>query len=271
MRRRRRKVVGLLPRLGRAAGRGAVSLFKHPQPVIALAGMVIGGVWLWRAAVHSDAFRVTAVILPADSSLKAPSDLIGQNLWAVDVRVLAAELHRQQPALKRVRVIRVLPNTLKIELAERVPVAQLRTVRAKNVGEWHAVDGEGYVFGEASPMPQERLVMLRGLESPHDARAALTPGRLSTHPRLVTALQVAERLRQAPALAGHQLTTIDVGDPEQLTFLIDEDVEIRCGGAAELPQQLERLRTALQLVTRQKLMVRYIDVRFADPVIGPRT
>ena len=271
MPKRRRKVVGLLPRLGRALGRGIKQLVLHPQSVIAVAVAIACGVWLWQAAIQSDAFRVSAVLLPAGSSLKVPPDVMGQNLWRVDVQALANALHEQQPALKRVRVIRALPNTLQVELAERRPIAQLRAVRSKSPAEWHAVDGEGYVFTEGRSAPWETLIVIQGVESPRDAGAKLETGRLNTHPRLVKALRLAERLRQAPALAGHHLTTIDVGDPHQLTFLIDEDVEIRCGGEDELHQQLERLRSALQLVSRKKLMVRYIDVRFTDPVIGPRT
>ena len=271
MRRRRRTVVGLIPRLWKTAGRVVKRFLAHPQPVMAFVAVVGCGVWLWQAAIQSDAFRVTAIVLPADSALKVPSDFIGQNLWTVDVQALAEALHRQQPALKRVRVIRVLPNTLQVECAERIPVAQLRAARSKSPGEWHAVDGDGYLFAEGRPMPWEKLVAIQGVENPRDAHPALKLGQLNTHPRLVAALRLAERLRRASALTGHQVTTIDVGDSNQLTFVIDEDVEIRCGGEDELNQQLERLRSALQLVARQQLLVRYIDVRFADPVIGPRT
>lgn len=268
---RRRKIVGVIPRLGVVIGRGASALLAHPQPLIVMVATLACAVGLWQAAIRSEAFRVTAVALPPESVLKVPPDVIGQNLWTVNVRALAQALHEQQPALKRVRVIRVLPNTVQVDITERTPVAQLRVGRATSTGEWHMVDGEGYVFAQSSPTLQERLVVFEGVESPREGRTSLKPGAMNTHPRLLTALRVAERLRGASALIGHRLSAIDVGDPNQLTFLIDEDVEIRCGGEDELEPQLERLRSALRLVSRQQVGVRYIDVRFTDPVIGPRT
>lgn len=265
MRRRRRTktVPGVLPRIGR--------LLQHPQGLIAVVLLITGGAWVWHAAVQSDAFHVTTVLAPPESTLKIPQGVVGQNLWTVNVRGLAQELHQQEPALKQVRVTRLVPNTLKVEVIPRIPMAQLRLARGKSAGEWYAVDREGYLFSEAGSTPWDGLITLRGLESSRDGKAALKPGQLNANPRLLTALRVAERLRNASALGGHRLAAIDVSDPTQVTFVIDDEMEIRCGTEEELDQHLERLRMALQAVTRQQVAVHYIDVRFPDPVIGPRT
>jgi hypothetical protein len=64
---------------------------------------------------------------------------------------------------------------------------------------------------------------------------------------------------------------VDVSDPQQVSLVIDDDLDIRCGSDQALDLHLARLQAVLRMVARQKLPIRYIDVRFPEPVIGPRT
>ena len=253
----------MIPRFGATLFRGARWCLAHPQPLVACGIVVAGVLALWGFATHSEAFRITDVRMPANSPLKVPaSSLIGRNLWTVDLKALATALHAQQPHLKRVRVLRLLPNTLQIDVVERIPVAQVR------LGGWYAVDREGFILPQASPTPSEKLVILKGVESP---QAPLKAGHRNSSERLLRALRLVERLSDSRALVGRRLTHVDVADPRQLSFVIDEAIDIRCGREEELSTHLQRLRTVLQRVARRSLDIRYIDVRFKDPVIGPRT
>ena len=64
---------------------------------------------------------------------------------------------------------------------------------------------------------------------------------------------------------------VNVSDPQQIRFLMEGDTEVRCGTEAELEAHLQRLRTALKAIARQSLDAQYIDVRFHEPVVHPRT
>ena len=260
---RRRGIPGAIPRLGRALLRGARWVLRHPQPLVACGLMAAGMLAMWGFATRSEAFRISDVQLSAHSTLKVPTaSLIGRNLWAVDLTALASSLHAQQPFLEHVRVTRLVPNTLQIEVVERAPVAQV------HLGGWHSVDREGFILPQARPAPSEKLVILKGAESP---TAPLKAGRENTGERLLHALRLVERLTHSPVLTGHRVTQLDVADPKQLVFVIDEEVEIRCGSEEELSTHLARLRAVLQRVSHHPLDIRYIDLRFKDPVIGPRT
>ena len=249
--------------MGQALWRGVRWCAGHPQPVIAC-GVAVACLWaFWGYATRSEAFRITDVQWPANSVLNVPApSLIGRNLWTVDLDALAAQLHAQQPFLKRLRVIRVLPNTLQVQVQERIPVAQV------HLGGWHAVDREGFILPQASPVPFDRLVTLAGVEHPS---APLKVGRENTGERLLRALRLVERLSGSRVLVGHRLTRVDVADPQQLSFALDEGLDIRCGSEEALSAHLQRLRAVLQRVAKHPLEIRYIDVRFRDPVIGPRT
>jgi len=210
----------------------------------------------------ADAFRIAEIRMEPARGLRVPRSVIGQNLWSVDLSALAESLSRQQPALKTVRVVRELPNRLRIDAIARHPIAQVRLDR------WYAVDGEGYVLPDGRTQPSEDLVRLVGVETP---QARLRAGALNTSERLQVGLRVVDAVRQQPWLPSHRLETVDVSDPRQISLRIDDDVEIRCGAESELPTQLTRLQTVLKTVEPQRVAIRYIDVRFAEPVVAPRT
>jgi len=261
--RRRRRVIGVVPRLGRtvrAVGRWTV---RHPW-LFLFVGAWLAGMWmLWGYVQRADTFRIAEVVLPADSSVRLRQPLIGDNLLTLDLRALADELKRQQPWLKDVRVVRRLPNVLEIEPIPRSPVAQVR------IGRWYPVDEDGFILPEGRLEAAEELIRLVGLER---GRATLSVGQESDDARLQLALRVLASLRESPPLISRRLTEVNVSDPQQIRFLIDGGAtEVRCGSEAELDVHLERLRAALQAVARHPFDVGYIDVRFQEPVIHPRT
>ena len=259
--RRRQSFNGLVPQLGRGLFAGLRWLSRHPQPVMALA-LTAGILWaLWGYAQRADAFRITQVHLPSQSSLKLPEPLIGTNLWELDIRALADTLHRQQPWLKTVRVVRQLPNAIRIQTITRIPLAQVK------LAAWYPVDRDGFVLPDAASEPSPNLIRITGFAP---GRSGLKAGALNTDERLATGLRIAQSLRKTGALA-QRLTAIDVADLAQLRLTLDGETEVRCGAEAELNAQLERLRATLKIIAKQPMAVRYIDVRFKEPVIAPRT
>lgn len=261
MRKHRRGHAGVLAQLGRLILRGAQRTVAHPRVLIGLGVAAIGIGALGFGLTHSEAFRVTTVQVPLKSAFTVPPSLMGQNLWTVDLKTLADELKAQHPSLKRVRVIRVPPNTLQVETLPRTPVAQVR------LGQWHAVDADGFLFADGSQTPWDTLVILRGVDTP---KAPLRVGREQTNERLRLALRVVNRLKRSSVLLGHQVTDVDVSNPSQLVFTMDGDVEVRCGSEESLGPHLDRLREVLRRVSRHQVAVRYIDVRFTDPVVSPQ-
>lgn len=258
---------GLLPSLALALWRGFRWMVRHPQGVMIAALPVLCAVGVWYATIRSPLFRVTQIVVPPESTLKIPDALIGQPLWSVDIHALAQKLHAQQPQLKRVRVIRRIPNALQIDVLSRIPVAQVRVASAAR--RWHFLDAEGMVFGQGSAQPVEGLVRITGLD---EARAAaLKVGRVNTHPAVAEALRLTARVRQSPALVGRRFSALDVSDPQQLSFVLDETIEIRCGSADDLATHLARLEVVLTKLASHHIDAGYIDVRFAEPVVSPQT
>lgn len=259
MARRRRRIVGVIPRLGGGLWAWAGRAVRHPQPLI-LCGALAISVWaLWGHAQRADAFRIAHVSFPPDVSFTLDEPILNTNLWDLDLQAFAAGLKRQQPWLKDVRVIRQLPNAIQIDVIPRLPVAQVRLDR------WYPVDREGFLLPQATGVPSTQLIRLTGFER---SRTALAVGKTNTDERLLLALRVLQQWRKnAPPLA-RRLAEVNVADPHALRFILDGDLEVRCGSEPELDMQLKRLATALKAIARQPLTVQYIDVRFPEPVIG---
>ncbi len=261
-RRRRRHAPGALSKLGTGLFAGLQWLLDHPHPFVALLIALGSFVWISQGITRSDAFRVETIEIPEASGLKAPEHLKGESMWAVDLRDLAESLNAQQPELAWGRVTRVLPNTLRVETKAREAAAQVQ------LGQWHAVDADGFVFSPASTDPVEGLVILKGIGDP---KSPVKAGRRNENARLLGGLRVVASLKDSTPLRDHHVVSVDVSDRQQLTFTLENDMEIRCGSEEELASQLERLRGVLARVAKQTLDIRYIDVRFPEPVIGPRT
>jgi cell division septal protein FtsQ len=258
---RRRQWAGVLPRIGQGLLAAAGWVVRHPQPTI-IGVLVALTIWaLIGYAQRADAFRIVNVLLPTDTTLHLPEPLVGRSLWSVNLQDLSERLARQQPSLKHVRLVRRLPNVLQVIAIPRRPIAQIRMDR------WHAVDRDRFVFPEGSDEPAERLTRLSGLD-----RMAVRFGKTNDDERLALALRVLERLRRAPPSIARRVTEIHVGDPQQLRFFLDGELEIRCGTEAQLDVHLARLQGVLRrLAAPQAPIVRYVDVRFEQPVVGPQS
>lgn len=283
-RKRRQRIAGLIPQLGHGLRIIERWIVTHPQPFLAL-GLLGVAAWGFCAyGRHSEAFRITAVILPEQDSLKVPDAVLNANLWDVDIQRLSEDLKRQRPWLKDVQVVRRLPDRLQIRLIERIPVARVRLDR------WYPVDREGFILPDRRAELPAKLIRLTGVGR---SVAGLKVGRENTDDQLKLALRVLETLQRAPAPIAHRIREVNVADAQQIRLMLDlaaapvtfaqsigatphpaetgQETEVRCGSEAELGMHLERLRAVLKVIAKQQEPIRYIDVRFPEPVIGPRT
>ncbi len=251
MRRRHR---GVIPQLGLFLWRAVRWVVTRPALWVLLMVGVGGGSGMWYLLTQTEAFRIARIEAPHDLEIALPNDLIGRNLWTVDLQQLTSQLKARHPHLKRIRVLRRLPQTLVIDVLARMPVGQVKQAKASGA-QWHPVDREGMLLPSVGRLPSKDLVVLKGIGGEEDRRRAV---------------RIAERLQRHPALIGHRVTSVDLQDPHRLIVVLDEAMEIRLGPEDQLAQQLTRLRIALNVITQHSVDVSYIDVRFEEPVIGQK-
>jgi len=264
MKRRKRILrIGLIPRLWQFIVGGFRWVFDNPQPaiIVCVSAVIVWGLWGYVRRVG--AFEIEHVHISDVMNVELEESIRGRDLWDVDIKALATSLQVHQPELKEIRVIRQLPNTLLIEAIERIPVAQIKVGWA-----WHLVDDEGFILSEHGAHPYEEVPRLTGLNA---ARPALKISRQNRLPHIQTALRILKLLRFNPVIEGKRLTEINVADLRQIKFIMDEQIEVRCGSEYELDAHLARLSATLKALALQDTPVGFIDLRFSEPVIGPRT
>ena len=180
-------------------------------PVL-LAGLAWGGLAAWRAMFSENIFfQIQQIEVTTDGDLGREHILeyakvsVGQNLFAVNPNQIR-DLLMSVPVVANAQVGRRLPDTLVIELTERVAVARLGRAGA---GSPLALDSQGYVLGPSSV--RARLPVVVGIRD-----VGLRPGDKVKDPMLAEALTVLEVCNQAGMRLELTVTTIDVSNEEQL-------------------------------------------------------
>lgn len=250
---------GLFPWLWERIVSGVTWIAQHPQPII-ISFVIAGVLWgFWTQARYAEAFNVAHVELPTDIDFAINDPVVGRNIWEVDIQELAKQLEQQQPWLKDVRVVRALPDKIRIEAIHRIPVAQVR------LDEWYPVDSRGYILPQPVNTDQAALVQLEGFAR---TSTRLKAGRMNEHPELLRALRIVGVLRQSPILQDYRLSHLNIADTDKIRIYLDGEIEVLCGSEAELPTNLQRLRIALEQLQRTGTTdIRQIDVRFPQPVV----
>jgi cell division protein FtsQ len=226
--------------------------------VLLLCGMFLfAGRRAVRYATESSSLAVQRIRVDGAQRCAAPAlrerlqPLVGQNLLALDLRTIWREA-AQDPWIRAVSVKRVLPQTLKIEVFERRPVAL-----ALIDGVAHLVDREGFVIAPCGPRHADDLPVLTGLDggNPQALRAGLAAG-----------ARALNRLLQAQPDWARGISEIDLSHADRVTVR-----SIGRGPALLLdPQRVERnlehyLPLASQIDARLGA-VATIDLRWRDRI-----
>lgn len=213
--------------------------------LLLLAGVAWGGWAAWLAMFSENVFfEIQQIEVTTDGDLGRGHILeyakvgVGQNLFAVNPQHIRALL-MSVPVVANAQVGRRLPDTLVIELTERVAVARLGRAGS---GSPLAVDSQGHVLGPSSV--RARLPVVVGIRD-----MGLRPGDQVKDPMLAEALTVLEVCNQAGVRPELTVATIDVSNEEQL------DVGLATG------EQVLLSRTGVEKKLRQLCAMREVARR----------
>ncbi|MBI5774322.1 MAG: FtsQ-type POTRA domain-containing protein [Verrucomicrobia bacterium] len=214
-----------------------------------------GGGWLLDELVYTnDAFALKEISVQTDGII-APEQVRkwsgvkpGDNLFALDLPRLKRDLELV-PAIQSVAVERVLPNTLRLRVTEREPVAQIVALRARiPAGGYeravYQVDATGRVMlplerhqtTDGAGQHDDSLPVLTGVNS-----AELQPGRKLESPQAVAALQLIREFDGSAMSGSVDLRRIEVSTPEILKVAVSNGGEVTFS-IHHLDQQMRRWR-----------------------------
>ena len=175
-------------------------------------GLVWGGHEAWLAMFEeNEFFQIRQIEVTTDGELRVGNILEyarvqnGMNLFAVRPELVRESL-LSVPVIANAQVGRRLPDTLVIEVAERVAVARLGRPGS---GSPLAVDASGHVLGPSSV--RASLPVILGVRD-----NGLRPGDVVQDPMLKDALRVLEIANQAAMRQELVVATIDLSNEEQI-------------------------------------------------------
>ena len=75
-------------------------------------------------------------------------------------------------------------------------------------------------------------------------------------------------IKHSNVLKKHLLSKMDITDPKNVSFYVDQTIEVKIGESHWI-ERLKILEQTLKSVELDPSKIRYIDLRFDDVVVGP--
>ena len=214
------------------------------------ATLVAGGVWAWRHTQSDERFAVRTIEIDgAVHTPRAALDVVtqryvGLNLFQIDIARVQHDL-RGLGWVRRIDIEKKLPDTLRIKITERAPVALAR-VKDRLM----YVDAEGAAFAELSPnVGDDDLPLIAGAEGAELVRSV----------EFLTALRKSDRELYA------RVSEVWPIAPRGFALYDRELGAVVYANAEDVSAKYRNLRAVLGAESNPK--IEYADLRFADRVI----
>ncbi|MEI7998603.1 MAG: FtsQ-type POTRA domain-containing protein [Candidatus Omnitrophota bacterium] len=223
--------------------------------------------WLYSRTVdfltESVMFNVKDVLVDQSISfidsrpLKA---LKAQNIFSVDLGKLHRQISSRYPQISQLRVERQLPDTIKVLAKKRDILLQVQALN-----KYLAVDTEGvtmFYTTEALSFPLVRGVSLN--------KDKIVMGTVSSIKELNLVVQLFKQLKSHPQSSRLKVVTVDVGNLSKIELMVLPNIQIIID-QEDLNAKLDRLEILFQNGKINWNLVKYIDVRFKEPIINEKT
>jgi len=249
------------------------AFIKFFMAIVLVGAIGIGLASLKYAFLNTDYFMVKNIeadLYDAGSSSRRISltesdghDIVGTNIFFVDLNLFKNRIEASHPEFKGTVIRRMLPNKLIVEAALRKAVAQISSDR------YYFVDKEGVVLPDVKNFPDPAFPIISGVGANLAKVQASSFSELDKE-KVDKALSIIQKMQATEGLSGYRLKSIDTTDPGNLSFFLEgANVEIKIG-KSDFSERLKLLVTVLEQIGTDMDKFKYIDLRFEDPIIGPR-
>ena len=190
------------------------------------------------------------------------TNLVGENIFDVNLRAVQERMQRQYPQIARLKILKKFPDEIVILAQERLAFAQARVAGIHLV-----VDQEGIILSIVKERAKE-LPLIVGINSP---KRHLEPG-FSLHgdKKMEIALLILKAFNANKNLSVYPISDINVENLSQITLSMTDGLKIIFDQEA-LDQKIPVLSLLLSQGQLSLSEIKYIDLRFKEPIIGKKT
>ena len=185
---------------------------------------------------------------------------VSSNIFRVDINWIRNCIYARHSEIKHISVSRRLPNKIAIDMEMREPAVQVKA------GRYYPVDKDGIVLIDVSDAPNPRLPVLAGAQG---KMGSLDIGIRINTPNFKQAKDLLRAVIKSEFLRKHRFLYVDCFDARNLSFYIDDNLEIKMG-YGKYDEKLDMLGKIFDKLNKDMTNIKYIDLRFKDVVIGPR-
>jgi cell division protein FtsQ len=240
----------------RARRRARAARLAYALMLIAVTGAGVHVAWRW---AHVAAYFKVAAVEVEGTSRVTPDRIVqaagvrpGTPLWQVDTTDVAARVEAL-PEIRRARVVRELPNRLRVVVEERRPFTLV------HAGRLHWLDDEGRPLGEARQAVSPPVPVISGLSDDELSTMRTAPG-----PRAQAAITLLRTLLRSGGSLASQISEIDMSRRDGPVLYTIEGVEVHLG-SDDWDARLARLEGVLARVAKEDVSA--VDLRFRDQVV----
>ncbi len=183
----------------------------------------------------------------------------GRSIVTLNIEAIARTIASRYPDAKDVIVRRMFPDRLSVSIRLRKPAALVGNDK------YYPVDRDGVIFPHADPSQWQKLPVIVGVHIKESDKV----GTRCESASLQIALKLIAEMERSKISSDYIVTTIDVSDPKNVSFFLEDGVEVKIGHE-NFKGRLESLAQTLKNPRLIMSRIKYLDLRFKDIVIGQK-
>lgn len=228
----------------------------------------------------SEFFKIKEIII-AKSNQADLSYLKGKNIFTVDLKKESRYILESYPDYRKIWLVRIFPNRLYADFKRRIPLACVRLYRN------FYVDDDLVLFDIPGGSEIQDLPVIVGLET---KIFGPRPGKKQEIKELALALSIIKEIERNKALKDYKIKKIDVSGLDSASFFmllppsylnsarpqfnpVPAILEVKIG-QGNIADKVNVLASLLAQMKKDSVNLKYIDLRFKEPVIrlsaGPK-
>ncbi len=211
---------------------------------------------------NSEYFNVTAVHPDPSINFIKEKDLDylkGQNIFSLDLSEVQERLALKYPQVTELRLTKRFPNEVIIVARKRIPFAQTQLY-----SHTLTIDSNGVVLSTAAE--DSELPLILGLKGGGQKIALGVP---LEDENLRMALRIIKSFKNQDSLASYTISKVDVGNLSQMTLTLSNRLNVILDREA-IEQRIKLLSVVLSQWNLDWATVKYVDLRFKEPIIGKK-
>lgn len=239
--------------------------FNFKPLTIAILSLIILVIFL-KAALqflkNSDFFQIKKITYPKVVQIPSYSDifdLMGRNLFSVNIKEVSEKVKKNFPQLTQVRLLRHLPDELIIEAQKRKPLALV-----KLSDKYFSVDSDCVIISESNRTQDNNLPLILGIMS---RPISLRIGQIYDDSNLKFGLEIIQEIDKISYLKNFALSKVDVSNLSRTLFAFTNGIEVIIG-EENISERLKLLAVVISRLSNELDKIKYIDLRFKEPAIG---